>query len=157
MLTRDEREQVESAFATALASQMNPNSLVTVVFKAEANAILLDLPPGVGAPGIASFVVEACLVSRWTQNPALLDLLLDYLVKSRGMGELQAVLLRVRQRIDPNPSVYDSTWVIGQRPFFDRGDLRSRAQLLVEQNDRPILRVLAEDPESFGRSSCGCA
>jgi hypothetical protein len=151
VLTRDEREQVELAFATALAGQMNPKALVEVVFKAEANAILLDLPPAVGAKEIASFVVEACLVSRWTRDPALLDLLVDYLVMSRGIGALQVVLLRVRQHIDPNPSVYDSTWVIGQRPFFDRGDLRPHVQRLVEQNDRPILLVSAV-PESFGRT-----
>ena len=151
MLTRDERKQVELAFATALASQMNPKALVEIVFKAEATAILLDLPPVVGAEGIASFVVEACLASRWTQDPALLDLLLDYLVTSRGIGALQAVLVRVREGTDPNPSVYDSTWVIGQRPFFDRRDLRLRVQRLVEQNDRPILLVSAV-PESFGRS-----
>jgi hypothetical protein len=152
VLTRDERVEVELAFATALAGQMNPRALVEVVFKAEATPILLDLPSVVGAPQqMASFVVEACLVSRWTRDPALLDLLLEYLVTSRGIGALQTVLVRVRQRIDPNPTVYDSTWVIGQRPFFDRGDLRDRVQVLVEKNDRPILHVSAV-PESFGRS-----
>jgi hypothetical protein len=152
VLTRDEREQVELAFATALSGQMNPKALVQVVFKAEADPILLDLPTAaVGHNEVASFIVEACLVSRWTHEPALLDLLLDYLITSRGIGVLQAVLLRVRQHIDPNPSVYNSTWVIGERPFFDRGDLRRRVQTLVEQNGRPILRVSAV-PESFGRT-----
>jgi hypothetical protein len=151
VLTRDERRQVEEAFATALAGQMNPNSLVQVVFMAKASPILLDLPGGLGARELASFVVDACLVSRWTHDPTLLDLLLDYLITSRGVGALQPVLLRVREGVDPNPSVYGSTWVIGRRPFFDRGDLRLRVQAMVEENDRPILLVSAV-PESFGRS-----
>jgi hypothetical protein len=151
VLTTDERDQVEVEFATALAGQLNPRSLVEVVFKAEANPILLDLPPLAGARDIASFVIDACLMSRWTRNPALLDLLLEYLVTSRGIGALQVVLVRVREQVDPNPSVYDSTWVLGKRPFFGRRDLRKRVQRLIEENGRPILRVSAV-PESFGRT-----
>jgi hypothetical protein len=152
VLTRDERDQVEEAFAIALAGQLNPRSLVQVIFKAEAAPILLGLPQGLdGARDMASFVVETCLMSRWTRDPALLDLLLDYLVRSRGIGALQVVLVRVRQRVDPNPSLYDSTWLIGQRPFFDRQDLRQRVQRLIEDNGRPILHVSAVRG-SFGRT-----
>ena len=39
MLTRDERAEVERAFATALAGHMNEKALVQVVFRAEAMSI----------------------------------------------------------------------------------------------------------------------
>jgi len=128
VLTKDECGQVEEAFATALAGQLNPKTLVEVVFKAEANPILLELPLGTSPSDMASFVIQACLVSRWSRDPALLEMLLNYLVTTRGLGAFNVVLSRVRRREDPNPSVYDSTWLIGQRPFFDRQDFRRRVQ-----------------------------
>lgn len=151
MLRKSERDQVEEAFAGALAAHANPRSLLEIVFKTEASPILLDLPPGALPWEIASFAIEACLTSRWTRDPALLDMLLAYLVTRRGEGAFQDILARVRQHVDPNPSVYDSAWLIGQRPFLDRWDFRQRVRLLIEENGRPILRVSAADG-SFGRT-----
>jgi hypothetical protein len=145
VLIKSARDQVEEAFARALATYASPNVLVEIVFKAEAPAILLDLSPGILPGDIASFVVGACLISRWTRDLALLDMLLEYLVTRRGEGVFQVILTRVRQHVDPNPSVYDSAWLIGQRPFFDRRDFRQRVRLLIEANGRPILRVSAAD------------
>lgn len=152
MLTRPEREQVEQALAEALSYQANPRSLIQVIFLDEASAILLDIPPGITASDIASFTLTACLLSRWTRNPSLLEMLLNYLVDRKGHGEFKAVLTRVKQGVDPNPSVYDSHWLISSRhPFFDRHDLRRQTRFLVEENARPILRVSA-DERSFGRT-----
>ncbi len=100
MLSNSERDQIEQEFASALAARANPKSLVTFIFKAEANSILLDLPAGAPAMEIASFVIDACLQSRWTLNPSLLEMLLEYLVDVRGVGALDHVLSRVRQHID---------------------------------------------------------
>ena len=100
---------------------------------------------------IASFVIQSCLLSRWRLDPSLLEMLLEYLVDRRGVGALDHVLQRVKRQIDPNPSVYDAAWLIGQRPFFDRQDFRQRVQRLIEENGRPILRVSAA-AESFGRT-----
>ena len=101
MLSKGERDQIEQEFASALAAQANPRTLVTVIFNVEANSILLNLPYGARPTEMASFVIDACLRSRWTLSPSLLEMLLEYLVNVRGEGALDAVLSRVRQRIDP--------------------------------------------------------
>ena len=150
MLTKSEREQVEEEFASALAIRANPKSLINVVFTTEAGPILLDAPSDLPKE-IARHAVGACLVSRWTLRPSLLEMLLEYLVNTRGVGALNTVLVRVRQGIDPNRSVYDAAWLIGQRPFFDRQDFRLRVRRLIEDNGRPILRVSAA-VDSFGRT-----
>lgn len=149
MLTNIERVNVEQELALALASEINPRNYVNVILLGQAAPI--DIPPSAGNAEIAAFVVSACLESRWTQTPALLDLLLDRLITGRGIGALQPILDRVRQQIDPNPNVYDSAWLIGDRPFFDRRELRTRVARLIESNGRPILRVWA-GPGSFGRT-----
>jgi hypothetical protein len=152
VLTIDERAQVQQAFAEALASKANPPSLIRVVFLDEANSVLLNIPAGATPAEIASFAVTDCLLSRWTRDPSLLEMLLDYLVTTAGIGAFSQILTRVRHRVDPNPSIYDSAWLLGDsRPFFDRHDLRTRVRHLIEQNGRPILRVWA-DEHSFGRT-----
>jgi hypothetical protein len=152
VLTSAERTQVEDAFATAIAMQDQARQLISVIFRAESPQILLALPTSSSTPrDLAAFVVETCLVSRWASTPALMDLLLDYLITARGIGALAVVQQRVRDQIDPNPSEYGSTWLIGQRPFFDRRTLRERVQRLIEDNGRPILRV-SPAPDSFGRT-----
>lgn len=151
MLTSQERKSVESALARVLSVRGNPQAFLQTVFRAEAGPILLTLPQ-MGTPReYASQVVSECLVSRWSRDPALLDLLLDYLVSTGGIGELMVVLLRVREKIDPNPSIYDCNWVIGDRPFFDRKTLRARVRRVLEDNGRPILRVTT-GPDTFGKS-----
>ena len=151
MLTLQERTSVEAALARVLSVKGNQQALLQTVFKAEAGPILLRLPP-LGTPlDNASQVVSECLVSRWSRDPALLDLLLDYLVNTGGIGDLMVVLLRVREKVDPNPSIYDCNWVIGDRPFFDRRTLRARVRRVLEDNGRPILRVTT-GPDTFGKS-----
>ena len=82
----------------------------------------------------------------------MLESLLEYLIDREGIGELDPILIRVRQRIDPNPSIYDSHWLLSDsRPFFDRHELRGLVRLLIEEDGWPILRVRAGQ-ESFGRS-----
>jgi hypothetical protein len=66
-------------------------------------------------PGdIASFTIAECRVSRWALDSSLLEMLLVYLVETRGVGSLDEVLARVRQHIDPNPTICDPAW--GNRP-----------------------------------------
>lgn len=155
MLTNDERFSVQRALARALASRPDPQSLIRVIFLAEADSILLDIPAGSTPMDIAAFTVSACLRSRWTYDTSLLERLLGYLVTNElniGFGN---VLDRVKRREDPNPSVYDAAWILDHsRPFFGRQELRGHARQLVEANGRPILSVSAEE-QSFGRSYTG--
>jgi hypothetical protein len=151
MLKLPEREQVEGLFADALSEQMNARDLLTTIFRAESGPILLTLPSTATQVGeIASFVVTSCLDSGWMKNPALLDLLLTFLIDRRGQAQLTDMRVRVRAKIDPNPTLYDANWMSGKRPFFDRGDFRNRVAALVDQNARPILRITSL-PDSFGR------
>jgi hypothetical protein len=152
VLTNDERAAVQHAFAEALASRADPQSLIKVVFLTEASSVLLDIPSGATPWDISAFTVNACLLSRWARDPSLLETLLEYLVHQQGLGSFVVILARVRQRIDPNPTVYDSSWLLdNSRPFFNRHELRKHVRLLIEHNGRPILRVSA-DKQSFGRS-----
>lgn len=155
MLTKDEYVTVQGALARTLASRYDPKSLIQVIFLTEADSILLGIPMAATAPDIAAFTLSACLRSRWTRDPSMLESLLDYLVDRAGFGVFGPILVRVRQRIDPNPSVYDSCWLLGDsRPFFDRHQLRGHIRVLIEENSQPILRVRAGE-NSFGRSYTG--
>jgi hypothetical protein len=152
MLKKDERQQVEYAFALVAAGQMDAKSLVPVIFKTEASSILLQLPPMLAsADEFASLVVDYSVISRWSCQPALLDLLLDYLINTKGYGEFATLLDRVRRKEDPNPNPYDAAWLVTERPFFDRDDLRVHVHSLVEQNARSVLRV-TPSPDSYGRT-----
>jgi hypothetical protein len=154
MLTLQERRDVEEAFAHAAAGQLNPKDLVPVIFKAEASQILLQPASSSTVPypdQFASFVVGYSLASRWSCTPPLLDLLLDYLIQSKGRGEFVEILARVRRKEDPNPSPYDCVWLFTRRPFFDRAELRDRVRCLVEENARPLLRLTPQQG-SYGRS-----
>jgi hypothetical protein len=152
MLTREERSLVEAAFAQALAGENNQKGLVKQIFPNQGDTILLAIPAQFDSnPQTAMNIVSYCLNSRWTENPALLDLLLKYLIELKGNGQFQNILLRVRDQVDPNASLYDTVWLDPERPFFDRVDLRARVKRLVEENTRPILKVTAP-PDAFGRS-----
>jgi hypothetical protein len=151
VLSKSERAQIEQELATALAAQSNPQSLLKVIFLGQADSILLQLPSGAMPREIAFTAIQVCLESRWTVDPSLLQMLLEYLIDNRGVGALDDILTRVRQRIDPNQSIYDVAWLIGRRPFFDRQDFRSRVRRMIEQNGWAILRVSAAT-ESFGRT-----
>lgn len=155
MLTNDERYAVQRALARALMSRPDPQSLIRVIFLAEAESILFDIPAGSTPLEIAERTVTACVLSRWTYDVSLLERLLHYLVTHGldiGLGNL---LERVKRREDPNQSVYDAAWILDHsRPFFGRQELRRHVQQLVEANGHPILSVAAEE-QSFGRSYTG--
>jgi hypothetical protein len=151
VLSKGERAQIEQELATALAAQSNPQSLLRVIFLGQADSILLQLPSGVLPREIAFTAIQTCLESRWTFDPSLLQMLLEYLIDVRGVGAFDEILTRVRQRIDPNQSIYNAAWLVGRRPFFDRRDFRSRVQRMIEQNGWAILCVSAV-AESFGRT-----
>ena len=153
MLTRTERAEIETALVSALASRAQPRLIIPVIFpvRADHEAILVRT----GSPDpleLAACTLDECLRSRWKRDPSMLESLLDYLVTREGIGQFDPILIRVRQRIDPNPSIYDSSWLLSDsRPFFDRHELRGHVRLLLEEDGWPILRVQAGE-ESFGRS-----
>jgi hypothetical protein len=152
MLTKDERAAVESAFVMVLSGQTDARGLMPVIFKTEADGVLRELPPMMSSfDQMAGLLLDYSLLSRWSCQPALLDMLLDYLINTRGRGEFLPLLDRVRRREDPNPSAYDAAWLVTERPFFDRADLRIHVQSLVEQNARSVLRITAA-PDTFGRT-----
>lgn len=155
MLTCAERLEVEQAFAEALAPQLNPQSLIETVFLTDAKAILLDLRHGGSPRDIAAFTLTVCLLSRWTREPSLLEMLLVYLVEQRGRGDFGPILNRVKQGEgqDPNASVYASTWLLGgSRPFFDRHDLRRQMRLLIEGDGGQRILHVPADGKGFGRT-----
>ena len=153
MLTRDERAEVEAALVSALAARGQPRLLIPVIFTARADHEAIMVRTGSPDPlELAAYTLDECLRSRWARDPSLLESLLDYLVTREGIGQFDPILIRVRQRIDPNPSIYDSSWLLSDsRPFFDRHELRGHVRLLLEEDGWPILRVRAGE-ESFGRS-----
>lgn len=153
MLTKDERAEVEAALASALAARGQPRLHIPVIFTAKADHESILVRTGSPDPlDLAAYTLDECLRSRWTRDPSLLESLLEYLVTHEGIGRLDPILIRVRQQVDPNPSVYDSSWLLSDsRPFFDRHELRGHVRLLIEEDGWPILRVRA-DEESFGRS-----
>jgi hypothetical protein len=152
MLTKDERKGVEAAFTAALASELNPREAIKTVFLADGLQIVTDLPTTLNTPGqYAEFTVNSCLVNRWSHDPAWLDVLLDYLIEKKGQGSLAPLLARVRLKQDPNPDPYNAVWLATERPFFDRSELRTVIQGLVETEARSILKITA-DKGGFGRS-----
>lgn len=155
MLTCAERREVELAFANALASQPNPQSLIETVFMGDANAILLDLRSGGSPRDIAAFTLTACLLSRWSLEPSLLEMLLDYLVDQRGRGDFGQMLNRVKQgeSQDPNASAYAATWLLGgSRPLFDRHGLRRQMRLLIDGDGGQRILHVPSDGKGFGRT-----
>ena len=155
MLTYAERREVEEAFAEALTSAANPQTLIGTVFLNEARPILLDLRFGGTPRDIAAFTLTACLLSRWAREPALLEMLLVYLIEQRGHGDFSRILNRVKQgeAADPNASVYDSTWLLGNSdPFFDRHELRNHIRLLVEGGGGQRILHVPSDGQGFGRT-----
>jgi hypothetical protein len=149
VLTGDERTDVEGEVATVLSG--SGRTVCKAIFGIEADAVLVALPEITDWPTLAYELVTYCVRSRWTKQPALLDLLLTYLINIRGVGRYQPILARVQQQVDPNPDPYKMAWLGGGHPLIDRGDLRTHIRVLVEQDARALLRVNAA-PETFGRS-----
>jgi hypothetical protein len=152
MLTRDERQQVQEALTAALAAELNPREAIKAVFLADGQQFVTALPTDLNsAERYAAFTIDLCLVSRWTRDPAWLDLLLGYLITNKGQGPLAPLLVRVRQKVDPNPSPYGAYWLVTERPFFDRSELRDVVKGLIESDARTILKIAGEEG-GFGRS-----
>jgi len=151
MLTTSERDQVEQSLLQALAFEGNPKSTIERIFGTKVALPIVSYVTSTQAPDIAAFTVKACLESRWTLDPSMLQVLLEYLITYRGAGELKDILPRVVKRIDPNPSPYDATWLADDLPFFDRRDFRKQVQCLIDHNTRPILQV-SSVADSFGRT-----
>lgn len=151
MLTQAERKLVEVELADVLAEQNDPRALISVIFGPGAKPLLRELPTSLNrADQYAEFTLDFCLRSRWKENPSMLELLLTRLVDFHGKGNLAQLRQRVRNRIDPNPDPFESTWVLADQPFFDRQKLRPYVKQLIERNDRPLLKV--NGPPGSGRS-----
>ena len=142
MLTPDERRLVIDEFADHIGLTGDVRQFISVVFGTNQQSLLLALPTNyTTVPDQAQFVVDHCLESRWSVDPSLLELLLAQLVTYGGKGNLAALRNRVHARLDPNPNVYKTLWVLADQPFIDRSNLRPKLTQLIEKNDRPILRV----------------
>jgi hypothetical protein len=142
MLTRDEREQVIDDLADHVGFGGQIANLVTIVFQVAERADLGVFPSNLGnTRDQAAWLVDACLANRWRRNPSLMELLLYRLSEQGGKGSLVPILQRVRAGTDPNPDPFQSLWVLSDQPFLDRGPLRGAARQLVEDINRPILRV----------------
>jgi hypothetical protein len=124
-------------------------SLIRMIFGPEATPILRCATSTL-SDEIAELTVNACLKSRWELNPSLLEMLLDDLVNKRGAA-FNDILKRVREHIDPNPSLYEETWLTGRHPFIDRREFRKHLQSLVDDDTRPVLRV-SSVADSFGQT-----
>lgn len=151
MLTPAERGDVEGELAAVLAEQADPRAFLTIVFGPAATPLLQELPTTFSrAQEFAAFTLNFCLRKRWSSDPSMLELLLTRLIDSHGRGALGGLRTRVRGKVDPNPDLFVSNWILGAQPFFDRQDLRGCARKLLEENDRPLLRV--NGPAGSGRS-----
>jgi hypothetical protein len=151
VLTFDEKGRVEEELALAVARQGDYQTVVTTIFSTESGAMLRAMPVNGQTPdSVAIYVLAYCLLNHRAHKPPLLEMLLDYLVNTKGIGNFQVQLDRVRQGIDPNPDEYSSAW-LGDRPFFDRFPLRAGVRQLIEDNARPILLV-SPAPDSYGRT-----
>jgi hypothetical protein len=152
VLTKPEKSEVLTEFATVVALDGDGRALSQIIFQGEAPEVLRDLPVGALPNSLfALHVVDFCLKSEWTKTPSLMSLLLGYLVNTTGIGRFQAQLDRVNLKVDPNPDPYKSEWVLQAFPFFDRVDLRARVKQLLQQTARPLLRVTAPE-DSYGRT-----
>jgi hypothetical protein len=145
MLTSDEVKTVTDHLATHLGPTGNIRVLIQTVFAPDHTTILLALPdniPGIGDQ--AGWLIQYCLTSRWPPDPAkasLLELLLVRLIDIGGVGDLAPLRNRVNSRVDPNDEIFQARWVIGNQPFFDRGNTRQAIRRLLSGVTYPILRI----------------
>ena len=151
MLTSIERAAVQEALFLDFSAEVNHRALMGVIFGPAIGDILPRLPPVPGTGADAERIVSICLGSGWNRTPALMSMLLDYLVVNKGHGELEVARARVVTGVDPNPVPFGMYWLSVDRPFFDRVDLRGPLQDLIEKEAQPILLIQAPKG-SFGRS-----
>jgi hypothetical protein len=151
MLTVDEYAIVVSEVADHLGPTGDVRTLISVTFTPNHKPILAALPTSLSNIGDqARWLVEYCLLSRWTLNPSLLESLLVRMVNIAGRGNLAPLRDRVRGHEDPNPDIFQTRWVLANQPFFDRKQIRVTAKLLLEQSAQPILRV--NGPQGSGKT-----
>src|SRR3954451_25020370 len=113
VLTTNERYDVEELLAIAASGALDRVSVARAVFRAEADVFLRQAPVGSLQPDeLARLIVAHSLASRWTCDPALLALVLDYLITTKGHGRLAPLLDRVRRKEDPNPDPYEAAWLM---------------------------------------------
>lgn len=153
MLTSEERADVQLEFGYALSDSDGPRTLIRALFSDSAeHRPILDRVAGSNSLTLAAATLDECLLSRWSRTPSMLSRLLEFLIDQRGIGSFAALLDRVNQEIDPNQSFYEDTWLLDNtRPFFDRHDLRTKTEQLIDRNGWPILR-LPKVEDSYGRS-----
>lgn len=150
MLKTDERDEVIAALSDYAAPPNSVGALIRTVFSTPDRAELGDLPLDLlTVTDQATWLVDACLLSRWRRTPSLLEQLLSGLVV-RGKGQLEELVTRVQNKIDPNPNLFNSFWVLAHQPFLSRPQLRRAARDLVESVNQPILRVYG--PSQSGKT-----
>lgn len=153
MLTREERDRVIAELGDHVAPPNSIGNFIRITFVDAPDRVELgDLPLDLNRVSEqASWLVDACLSSRWRRSPSLLERVLDKLITAgKGGLEFPALLTRVQQKIDPNPDPFATFWVLAQQPFLSRPDLRKAARNLVEGVNQPILRV--NGPSQSGKT-----
>lgn len=149
MLTPDERKEVIAELSD-YAAPPNSVGILTRLFTGPDRLELGDMPLELlTVTDQSTWLVDACLLSRWRRNPSLLEQLLSALVV-RGKGGLQRLVTRVQQQIDPNPDPFRTSWVLARQPFLGRPQLRVAARDLVDSVNQPILRVYG--PSKSGKT-----
>jgi hypothetical protein len=152
MLTPSEQKTVQEALAVALAEGGDVRAYVKATFAPRDVNILRDLPTNLTkSDEQATFILSACLDSRWPPPPelSLLELLLTALVTT---GDTALVPLRDRVRLgesaDPNPDPVKTLWVRETMPFFSRDKLRPTVKVLLTADAQPILRIIGPSEKS---------
>ena len=150
MLLETERTEVIAELGDYAAPPNSVGALIRIVFNVQDRAELGELPLDLlTVTDQATWLVDSCLVSRWRRTPSLMEKLLSGLVV-RGKGNLQRLVTRVQQQIDPNPDLFNTFWVRAHQPFLSRPQLRRAARDLVESVNQPILRVYG--PSKSGKT-----
>ena len=89
---------------------------------------------------------------RWSLDPApshIREIAKD-LAQARGVAGMHELAERVARREDPLSAVYQAQWIHGDVPFFDRESLRTHSKELIDEAQRPLLRVNGDS--GFGLS-----
>jgi hypothetical protein len=142
MLTHEERDWVNEDLAAHVGLTSTIGNFILITFPGPYKTELGSIPVNLSTiEDQATWVVDACLSSRWRLNPSLLASLLQKLVNQGGKGRLAPILTRVQAQEDPNPDPFLAQWVMANQPFLGRLPLRTAAKQVIENFAQPILRV----------------
>jgi hypothetical protein len=146
MLTIEERNWVIEELGFCLSETGDVRKMIPVIFQTHSPEILIALPTNMAdVSSQASWVVVYCVADRWRKTPSLLESSLTYLInKGRRVVKFKDLRDRVAAGIDPNPDHYQARWLVGGRPFVNRGQMRILVKGFLETNDRPILVINGE-------------